>query len=71
MRQDKGRDYVTDGGHLILDCRLGRVPVPEELASRLDVIPGVVEHGLFIGIASAVISASPAGDVTILGHSNA
>ena len=62
--------FLTDGGHLVLDCRFGRIPNPEGLAIRLCAIPGVVEHGLFIGIASAVISAGPDG-VTILGHPEA
>ena len=62
--------FVTDGGHLILDCRFGRIPDPEALAARLAAIPGVVEHGLFLGIACAVISAGPDG-VTILGHPEA
>ena len=62
--------FVTDGGHLILDCRFGRIPEPDALAARLSFIPGVVEHGLFIGIAHAVISAGPDG-VTILGHPEA
>ena len=62
-----GRDYVTDGGHLILDCHLGRIAEPDVLAARLNAVPGVVEHGLFIGIACAVIRAAPDG-VTILGH---
>ena len=62
-----GAAYVTDGGHLILDCRFGGIPAPEELAARLVAIPGVVEHGLFIGIATAVIRAGRDG-VTILGH---
>ena len=64
------RPFVTDGGHLILDCRFGRILDPEGLAARLWAIPGVVEHGLFIGIASAVISAGSDG-VTILGHPEA
>ena len=62
--------FVTDGGHLVLDCRFGRIPEPEALAARLSAVPGVVEHGLFIGIASAVISTGPDG-VTILGHPEA
>lgn len=62
--------FVTDGGHLILDCHFGHIPKPEALSARLAAIPGVVEHGLFIGIASAVISAGPGG-VTILGHPDA
>ena len=64
---DDGAPYVTDGGHLILDCRFGAIPQPEDLAARLNAIPGVVEHGLFIGIATAVIRAGTEG-VTILGH---
>lgn len=66
-RGTDGGDYITDGGHLILDCHFERIEASDELAVRLNAIPGVVEHGLFIGIASAVIKASPAG-VTILGH---
>ncbi len=62
--------FVTDGGHLVLDCRFGRIPEPEALAARLAAIPGVVEHGLFIGIACAAISAGPDG-VTVLGHPEA
>lgn len=51
-----GQAFITDGGHLILDCRFGAIPEPEHLASRLAEVPGVVQHGLFIGYASAVIS---------------
>ncbi len=43
--------FVTDGGHLILDCLLGAIPDAEGLAAALSQIPGVVEHGLFIGYA--------------------
>lgn len=45
----------TDGGHLILDLKCGAIPDPETLAAVLDKIPGVVEHGLFIGVADMVI----------------
>ncbi len=54
-----GRDggpFVTDGGHLILDCHFGAIDRPEALADRLVAIPGVVEHGLFIGFAHAVVT---------------
>ncbi len=71
LRTTDGHDYVTDGGHLILDCRFGRIPDPEALAARLASIPGVVEHGLFLGMASAVIAGTSAGEVTILGHPEA
>lgn len=59
--------YTTDGGHLLFDCSFGLIPDPDALAVRLNAIPGVVEHGLFIGLATAVISAGADG-VTILGH---
>lgn len=53
--------FVTDGGNYILDCALGTIPDPETLASRLNALPGVVEHGLFLGMATAAIVAGPAG----------
>ncbi|TAK49812.1 MAG: ribose-5-phosphate isomerase RpiA [Xanthobacteraceae bacterium] len=60
----KGRDghaFVTDGGHWIIDARLGRIPDPQALASALVAIPGVVEHGLFLGLAGTAILAGPNG----------
>lgn len=45
--------FITDGGHFVVDASFGRIPDPERLASALDAITGVVEHGLFLGIASA------------------
>jgi len=62
-----GHAFVSDNGHYIVDCFFGAIPRPEDLADRLAAIPGVVEHGLFIGIAKAVISAGPAG-IEILGQ---
>ncbi len=62
LRQGKdGHAFVTDGGHWILDASLDRISDPKSLADRLSAIPGVVEHGLFIGLAQAVILAGPAG----------
>jgi len=48
------RDLVTDNGNYILDCAFGPIESPESLASELDLITGVVEHGLFIGLAAEV-----------------
>jgi len=56
-----GHAFVTDGGHWIVDAHLGRIPEAPRLAGLLSVIPGVVEHGLFIGIASSVILAGSQG----------
>ena len=53
--------FVTDGGHLILDLHLGAIAEPERLAAGLVAIPGVVEHGLFIGLAHTVVLAAPSG----------
>jgi ribose 5-phosphate isomerase A len=58
--------YVTDGGHYILDCSLGAIDQPEQLAKILSMIPGVVEHGLFIGFARTAIIAGAEG-VQVLG----
>lgn len=62
LRRNKdGLAFVTDGGHWILDVASGRITDPKSLADRLCAIPGVVEHGLFIGLARAAILAGPAG----------
>jgi ribose 5-phosphate isomerase A len=60
-RASSGDVYVTDGEHHILDAAFGQIPDPERLAAALDCIPGVVEHGLFIGLASAAVVAGPDG----------
>jgi len=54
---DKAGPYITDEGNHILDCSFDQIPDPPALALKLSQIPGVVEHGLFIGMASAVIMA--------------
>lgn len=62
LRQTReGHAFVTDGGHLILDLTLGRIPEPRALAARLAEVPGVVEHGLFIGLVRTAILAGPRG----------
>ncbi len=55
------RDFITDGGNYILDCAFGPIESPETLAGDLDRIVGVVEHGLFIGMATEVHVGSPSG----------
>jgi len=56
-----GHVFVTDGGHWILDAHLGRIADAPRLARSLASIPGVVEHGLFIGLASMALLAGPQG----------
>jgi ribose 5-phosphate isomerase A len=60
-RTKDGHAFVTDGGHFILDASLARIADPALLARRLADIPGVVEHGLFIGLAQTAIIAGPDG----------
>ncbi len=60
----KGKDghvFVTDGGHWVIDGHLGRIADVPRLATLLNAIPGVVEHGLFVGLASTVILAGASG----------
>jgi ribose 5-phosphate isomerase A len=61
LRGASRETFTTDGGHYILDASFGRIPDAEALSSRLHAIPGVVEHGLFINLASAAVIAGPAG----------
>jgi ribose 5-phosphate isomerase A len=58
LRQDaKGNAFVTDEGHHILDCSFGQIPDPPALARKLSDMPGVVEYGLFIDLATVVLCA--------------
>jgi ribose 5-phosphate isomerase A len=53
----EGTPYLTDENNHILDCRFGEIQDPDRLARELSDMPGVVEHGLFIGMASVVLFA--------------
>jgi ribose 5-phosphate isomerase A len=53
--------FVTDGGHYILDCAFGAIDEPVALAGALAALPGVVDHGLFLGLASAAVIAGRDG----------
>jgi ribose 5-phosphate isomerase A len=52
-----GKPFITDERHHILDCSFGQIPDPPALARKLSDMPGVVEHGLFIGMASVALIA--------------
>jgi ribose 5-phosphate isomerase A len=62
-----GEALLTDEGNVILDAHCGRIDRPEELAGALNAVPGVVEHGLFIGLATGALVAT-AGSVEALGR---
>jgi len=60
-RHPDGSLYMTDEDNFILDCACGAIPEPEETAAEIRGIVGVVEHGLFLGMASMVLVAGADG----------
>ncbi len=56
-----GKPFVTDGGNYILDCAFGPIESASDLDRNLNNVVGVVEHGLFIGMASQVLVGTPSG----------
>jgi ribose 5-phosphate isomerase A len=64
--QANGTPYVTDESNHILDCRFGEIADADNLARQLSDTPGIVEHGLFIGMASTVLLAK--GDAIVELH---
>lgn len=56
-----GKPFVTDNGNYIIDCAFGSIDDPEALDDALKLVPGVVESGLFLGIADVGIIAGPKG----------
>ena len=66
LRQGEDGPYITDEGHYIVDLDLGRIGDPALLNTDLNAIPGVVETGLFTGIASAVVVGNPDGTARVI-----
>ncbi|HVX83014.1 MAG TPA: ribose-5-phosphate isomerase RpiA [Devosiaceae bacterium] len=60
-RDNAGNPFVTDGGHLILDAFFGRISAPKALSDALLEVPGVVQHGLFLGLCRAAYIAGADG----------
>ncbi len=56
-----GSQFVTDSGNMILDCAFGPIADPPRLAATLGARAGIVEHGLFIGLATDLVVAGPNG----------
>jgi ribose 5-phosphate isomerase A len=69
--RDDGQPFVTDSGNFIVDCAFGRIDEPEALDDALKMVPGVVENGLFLGLADAAIVAGPDGVVVFERDSDA
>lgn len=65
VRQRDGRPFVTDEGNVILDCHFAGLSDPREMAQLIRFQPGVVEHGLFLGMATEAVVAG-AGGVVVL-----
>lgn len=63
LRQRDGQGFRTDEGNVILDLSLDAIPDCETLADGLSAIPGVVEHGLFLGMCDLALIGSPDGSV--------
>jgi ribose 5-phosphate isomerase A len=70
LRGQNGTPFRTDGGHFIIDASFGLIPDAEALANALNTIPGVVEHGLFINLASLAIIAGETGVRTLSEQDN-
>ena len=69
LRMDGEDAYVTDEGHYILDCPLGPDAALEALDSEVKLVPGVVEHGLFLGMAERALLGRPDGGVDVVSRS--
>jgi ribose 5-phosphate isomerase A len=65
LRGGEAHPFTTDSGNYIADCSAENIPHPERLARALEGIPGVVEHGLFIGLAGLALIGTPTGTRTI------
>ncbi|MBL1404913.1 MAG: ribose-5-phosphate isomerase RpiA [Rhizobiales bacterium] len=65
IRGGKNDPFYTDGGHLIIDAKFGRILDARTLSRMLLEIPGVVQHGLFIDMASVIVVASKDGNEVI------
>src|SRR5829696_3113486 len=63
LNGDPTRPWVTDNGGVIVDCATGPIADPSQLAAAVKAVPGVVEHGLFLGIARGVLQVDPDGQV--------
>jgi ribose 5-phosphate isomerase A len=64
-----GKPFITDSGNYILDCAFGKIEDPEDLDEALKLIPGVVENGMFLGIADLAIVAGADG-ISLVGSEN-
>lgn len=65
MKED-GTAFITDNGNYIVDCHFQKIPSPAAMQDRLNLIPGVVENGLFIGMADTIIAGYQDGHTRVI-----
>src|ERR1700748_3028236 len=65
LRQRDGATFKTDSGNVIYDCAFGAIQSAPKLVAAISAVPGVVEHGLFIGIATTLLIAGP-GEIEVI-----
>jgi ribose 5-phosphate isomerase A len=65
LRLKEGAPFKTDNGNLIYDCAMGAIQNAAKLGAAIHTVPGVVEHGLFVGIATTLVIAGP-GEVEVI-----
>ena len=68
LRMKEGKPFISDGGNYIYDCEFGPIGNPFFLETRLNVIPGVVDNGLFLNTATTVLTSHKDGTVSKLGE---
>jgi ribose 5-phosphate isomerase A len=65
LRKNNGIPFITDNGNFIIDCSFSEIKFPEDLEKDINIIPGVVDNGLFIGMAHTVITLDGDKKITI------
>lgn len=65
-REKDGAPFVTDNGNFVLDCRYPGIADPVRLGAQLDALVGVVDHGLFLGMAGRIVVADAQGKVRVI-----
>jgi ribose 5-phosphate isomerase A len=63
LRRVNKEPFVTDNGNYIMDCQFSTIPNPAELNTRLNMVPGVVDNGLFVGMTDILLAGHPDGTV--------
>jgi ribose 5-phosphate isomerase A len=66
LRQTQAKPFVTDNGNYIIDCQFDQIPDPADLQERINAITGVVDNGLFVGLASKIIAGYEDGNTQII-----